>query len=146
MTTHTPPNYHVAIKRMPRCLVAGFDPLDKTTVAGIWWYARITLDIHEEGDECDIRTKAQANAVTKYLNWLGGTTDPDQFAKNQDLLALRFAGWMGHTHIIVRTGKDASTDAMGQCTSTESAKRHMQPGDRLYVRTAKGWRRTPVKV
>lgn len=58
----------------------------------------------------------------------------------QDLAALKYAGFLGHTFVAVRTsGGVSSIDC--ECGSEVSARRLMDATSRLYQRTEKGWRR-----
>lgn len=55
-------------KKIPVVLYASFDPKAHTTIGGLRALARHELDLFEEGEETDIRTTRQLNAVRKFLH------------------------------------------------------------------------------
>ncbi len=52
-----------AMKKSPRLLMNGFDPLAHTTVRDLFHLAQHELDLYEEGEPTDIKTRKQFHAV-----------------------------------------------------------------------------------
>ncbi len=59
--------FYAAFHRLPMCVVGNFDPLVHKTVADLRYIVRHELDMFEEGQETDIRTKRSEQACRKFL-------------------------------------------------------------------------------
>ena len=61
--------------------------------------------------------------------------------RKRDEAALRYAGFLGHTHFIVADGTGEffagkSTVTMESC-DVDSCRKHAKPGERIYIKTGK---------
>lgn len=64
------PSFDEIRKAMPRC-VGGYDPMSHKMVNDLVWLARHELDLYQEGEETDIRTSKQAQAVRSFIQKFG---------------------------------------------------------------------------
>lgn len=56
-----------ALKAMPRC-IGGIDPWIHETPADLAFLALLQLDLYEEGEESDIRTRRQYLAAKRFVS------------------------------------------------------------------------------
>jgi hypothetical protein len=59
--------YDQALKAMPNFLIASYDPLSHRTIGDLAFMVQHEIDLHEEGEESEIRTLAQYRAAQRYL-------------------------------------------------------------------------------
>ena len=58
--------FEMARKSLPNC-VGGFDPFSHKTILDLCWMVRHELDLHEEGEETDIKNKTDVAACKRFL-------------------------------------------------------------------------------
>jgi len=54
-------------KKLPSCLAGGVDWMNTTTIDDLAWIAQHEIDLHQEGEDNDIRTGRQLKAVENFL-------------------------------------------------------------------------------
>jgi hypothetical protein len=59
-----------AKQRLPIALAGSFDPQTHKTIADLAFLARFELDLYEQGEETDIRDRAEYRRVKRYLAML----------------------------------------------------------------------------
>jgi len=59
--------YDAAVKALPGALIGSYDPRSHLTVAALLRMAQHEIDLWNEGEETDIRSAREANAVRRYM-------------------------------------------------------------------------------
>lgn len=66
--------FEAALRDLPLAVFGSYDALYHKTVSDLVWIAQHELDLYEEGEETDIRSKAQVAQVRKFIaKWKHGT-------------------------------------------------------------------------
>lgn len=60
-------NFEQALKKMPDCAMGNFDPLVHKTIPDLRYCVQHELDLHDEGEETDIKTPSQVAACREFL-------------------------------------------------------------------------------
>ncbi len=73
-------NFQKAAKQVPACCL-GFDQFQHKTISDLVFMVQHEVDLYEEDDESDIRTKAQLTACKNFIARWRGISENDALGR-----------------------------------------------------------------